>query len=73
MVSIYPCSFRSLHEKKGIHVFKVLLDTLDNIATPCSVNTYGSFLVPPQLDVSNPDIKISNSVYVNWKRDGIEI
>ena len=49
-----------------------LLRTLDNIATPCSVKTYGKCLLPPQLEVTNCDLKLVNSLFVmrNAKSSG---
>lgn len=38
-----------------------LFKMLESIATPCSVKALGSFLVPPQLDVTFCDIKSLNS------------
>jgi hypothetical protein len=37
----------------------LLFKILDNIATPCSVNTLGLYLAPPQLDVAICDFKLS--------------
>jgi len=45
---------------------RLLRSTLESMATPCSVNTRGAFLVPPQLDVPNWNIKLSNSSPVRW-------
>ncbi len=42
-----------------------LLKTEENMATPCSVNAYGSFLIPPQLDVTICDFKLEDSFFVN--------
>ena len=42
------------------------LSTVANIYIPCSVNTYGIFLIPPQLEVTNCDFKFSSSSFVNW-------
>jgi|GEM_PF-6027636 len=42
---------------------RLLLSTPDSIATPCSVKTLGSFLVPPQLDVPKWNFKFSNSFF----------
>lgn len=45
----------------------LLCKTLDNIATPCSVNTNGSLLVPPRFDITNCDIKLLNSsLLIAW-------
>ena len=41
----------------ALSLFKIL----DNINTPCSVNTKGSFRRPPQLDVAICDFKLANS------------
>ena len=38
-----------------------LFNTLESIDTPNSVKAYGVFLVPPQLDVTDCDIKFVNS------------
>lgn len=38
-----------------------LLSTLDNMATPCSVNAIGTYRVPPQFEVPNWLLKFSNS------------
>jgi len=42
-----------------------LLKTLESIATPCSVKTIGRYLTPPQLEVTNCDLKLANSSWVN--------
>jgi hypothetical protein len=42
----------------------LLRKTLASIVTPCSVNAKGSFLCPPQLDVTICEIKFSNSNFV---------
>ena len=44
----------------------------DSIATPCSVNARGSFLLPPQLDVTICDFKLLNSLASrrNMKSEG---
>ena len=36
-----------------------LFKMLDSMATPCSVNAFGSFRLPPQLDVAICDFKYS--------------
>ena len=46
----------------------LLLSTLDNISTPCSVKADGSFLLPPQLEVAFCDFKFLNSSSLNWKQ-----
>ena len=45
-----------------------LFSTLDSMPTPCSVNTFGSFLNPilSLLDVAFCDFQSSNSRSVNW-------
>jgi len=43
----------------------LLLKTLESIATPCSVKTIGRYLTPPQLEVTNCDLKLANSSLVN--------
>jgi hypothetical protein len=46
-----------------VHLYGALaMQTLESIATPCSVKAYGSFLIPPQLEVTNCDFKIANSL-----------
>jgi len=42
-----------------------LLKTLESIATPCSVNTIDKYRAPPQLEVTNCDLKLSNSSFVS--------
>lgn len=42
-----------------------LFSALESMATPCSVNTSGSFLRPPQLDVAFYDFKIFHSSWSN--------
>lgn len=39
--------------------------TVESIATPCSVNAYGGFRIPPQLEVANCDFKLSHSTASN--------
>ena len=36
----------------------ILLNTLDSIATPCSVNAKGMYRKPPQLEVTICDLKL---------------
>jgi len=45
----------------------LLFNTLDNIATPCSVNAMERYLVPPQVEAPIWLLKISNSFLVNPK------
>ena len=46
---------------------RLLLNTLDSIATPCSVKAYGLALrLPPQLEITICDFKLANSLSVNW-------
>src|SRR5947207_15847764 len=50
-----------------------LRSTLDNIATPCSVNAYGNVRRPPhELEVTICDLKFETSRFVNrnMKSDG---
>jgi len=44
----------------------LLLKTLESNATSCLVKALGGFRVPPQLDITICDFKISNSNSVNW-------
>ena len=50
----------------------LLFKTLDNMATLCSVNTIGKYLVASQLEVTICDLKFENSISVNSniKSDG---
>ncbi len=43
----------------------LLFKMLDNIATPISVKTLGLYLEPPQLEVTNCDLKFCYSFSVN--------
>jgi hypothetical protein len=43
----------------------LLLSALESMATPCSVNALGSFLVPPQLDVPKWNFKFETSSFIN--------
>ncbi len=43
----------------------LLFSTLDNMATPCSVNAIGKYLSPPQLEVTICDLKLRNSFLFN--------
>jgi hypothetical protein len=45
----------------ALSVFK----TLDNIATPCSVNAKGAYRGPPHLEVANCVLKMAHSSLVN--------
>ena len=42
-----------------------LFKSLDNMATPCSVNAIGLYLMPPQLEITICDLKLSNSARDN--------
>ncbi len=44
-------------------------NTLDNINTPCSVNTYGAYLRPPLFEVAICDLKVSNLVFSKLKHE----
>jgi hypothetical protein len=44
---------------------RLLFRTLESIATPCSVNTYGNFRVPPHLDIPKWNFKFLNSSIVS--------
>jgi hypothetical protein len=48
------------------NVARLLLRTLESMATPCSVNAYGRVLRPPQIDVTICDFKLANSSLVSW-------
>jgi len=43
-----------------------LFSTPESMASPCSVNAFGNLRVPPQLDVTICDFKLSNSSWVIW-------
>ena len=47
-------------------IARSLCNAPDNISTPCSKKAFGSFRRPPQLDVPNWNIKLSNSSFVTW-------
>ena len=47
----------------------LLFKTVATIATPCSENTNGEVLLPPQLEVAFCDFKISDSSSVNLKQN----
>lgn len=42
-------------------IARSLFSTLESMATPCSVKVKGSFLLPPQLDITICDFKFENS------------
>lgn len=42
-----------------------LHNILATMVTPCSVNEKDNFWVPPQLDITDCDIKLSNSLFVS--------
>src|SRR5882724_12308393 len=46
-------------------IARSLLRTLDNIATPCSVKTYGKVRLPPRpcFEIANCDLKLSASSF----------
>jgi hypothetical protein len=50
---------------KFTRIARSLLRTLDNIATPCSVNARGWYLRPPHLEMPNWHLKFSASKGVN--------
>ena len=65
-VSAYSLSFvNTLMIRMFTSMATSLFKTQDSIATPCSVNAFGSFLLPPHfLDVAFCDFKFSYSLAV---------